>query len=103
MLRQTIEFAQYASRVLRTRLERAQMRQSMSRRGNCYDNAVVESVNDKLKQELIHRNIWPTKAQAQSAIADYIECFYNPHRMHSTLGYLAPNEFEREHAAKLAA
>ena len=95
--------SQYASRALRTRLRRFAMRQSMSARGNCYDNAVVESFNDKLKQELIHRNVWPTKAKAQAAIADYIECFYNTRRLHSTLGYQAPNDFERQHAAKTAA
>ena len=95
--------SQYVSRTLRARLDQARMRQSMSARGNCYDNAVVESFNDKLKQELIYRNVWPTKAEAENAIADYIERFYNPRRMHSTLGYLSPNEFERQHAARVAA
>lgn len=91
--------SQYASKALRRRLRRHDMRQSMSARGNCYDNAVVESFNDKLKQELIHRQPWPTKAVASLAIADYIERFYNPKRLHSTLGYVSPNQYEENLAA----
>ena len=79
------------------------MKHSMSGKGNCYDNAVVESFNDKLKQELIHRHTWPTKASAKLAIIDYIERFYNAKRIHSTLGYLSPNNFEDQHAARVAA
>ncbi len=96
---------QFASRQLRRRLTRFRMRQSMSRRGNCYDNAVVESFNDKLKQELVHRHSWPTRERVCLAIADYIERFYNPVRLHSTLGYLSPNDFEDLHrgAESLAA
>jgi len=91
--------SQYVSKAVRELLRRHEMQQSMSAKGNCYDNAVVESFNDKLKQELIHRDVWPTRARAQLAIADYIERFYNPKRMHSTLGYLSPNEYEEQHAA----
>ena len=96
---------QFASRQLRRRLTRFRMRQSMSRRGNCYDNAVVESFNDKLKQELVHRHPWPTRERVYLATADYIERFYNPVRLHSTLGYLSPNDFEDLHrgAESLAA
>ncbi len=62
--------SQYVSRTLRARIDRARMRQSMSARGNCYDNAVVASSNDKLKQELIHRHVWSNKAAAKAAIAN---------------------------------
>jgi len=95
--------SQYASNAMRRRLRRLGIKQSMSGKGNCYDNAVVESFNDKLKQELIHRHTWPTKASAKLAIVDYIERFYNAKRLHSTLGYLSPNHFEDQHAARVAA
>lgn len=95
--------SQYASNAMRRRLRRLKIKQSMSGKGNCYDNAVVESFNDKLKQELIHRRSWPTKAAAKLAIVDYIERFYNAKRMHSTLDYLSPNSFEEQHAARTAA
>ena len=70
---------------------------SMSRTGDCWDNAVTESFFATLKTELIHRQPWPTRRAATDAVADYIEGFYNPHRLHSSLGYLSPNEFERRH------
>ncbi len=91
--------SQYASKSVRRLLRRHRMRQSMSAKGNCYDNAVVESFNDKLKQELVHRHVWPTRARAIFAIADYIERFYNPKPLHSTLDYISPNEYEANHAA----
>ena len=70
---------------------------SMSRTGDCWDNAVTESFFATLKTELIHRQPWPTRRTATDAVADYIEGFYNPYRLHSSLGYLSPNEFERRH------
>ena len=70
---------------------------SMSRTGDCWDNAVTESFFATLKTELIHRQPWPTRRAATDAVADYIEGFYNPYRLHSSLGYLSPNEFERRH------
>ena len=85
---------QYASKALRRRLRRHKMKQSMSRAGDCYDNAVSESFHDKLKQELIYRGTWPTRRAAIDAVVDYVARFYNPKRLHSTLGYLSPNEFE---------
>ena len=75
----------------------------MSKPGCCFDNAVVESFNDKLKQELVHRFFWPTRKSAIEAIAEYIERFYNPKRLHSTLGYLSPNEYELTHSSARAA
>ena len=67
---------------------------SMSRLGNCYDNAAMESFFGTLKTELVHHERYRTRAQAQQSIADYIEMFYNTRRRHSTLGYLSPAEFE---------
>ncbi|MFT7463522.1 MAG: putative transposase [Pseudohongiellaceae bacterium] len=70
---------------------------SMSRRGECHDNAVAESFFGTLKTELIHRETWPTRASARSAIHDYIEIFYNRKRRHSTLGGRPPAEFEADY------
>ena len=77
----------------------------MSRKGDCWDNAVVESFFATLKKELIHRRPWPTVRRAREAIAEYIELFYNSRRMHSTLGYISPVEFENrfDQEAALAA
>jgi len=71
----------------------------MSRVGDCWDNAVAESFFATLKKELVHRRPWPTKAEAKAAVHDYIGAFFNPHRRHSSLGYLSPMDFERQHAA----
>ena len=71
----------------------------MSRVGDCWDNAVAESFFATLKTELIHRRPWPTKAGARSAVHDYIGAFFNPHRRHSSLGYVSPMDFEKHHAA----
>ena len=68
----------------------------MSRRGNCWDNAVVESFFSTLKTELIHRRAWPTRREARQAVAEYIEVFYNAHRLHSSLKYRTPNDTEKE-------
>lgn len=70
---------------------------SMSRRGNCYDNAVVESFFSSLKKERIKRRIFASRQEARSEVFDYIEGFYNRTRRHSHLGLLSPYEFERLH------
>jgi hypothetical protein len=70
---------------------------SMGSRGDCYDNAVCETFHASLKKERIYRQSWPTRAQARTAVFEYIEGWYNPRRRHSTLGYLSPIEFERQH------
>jgi transposase InsO family protein len=73
---------------------------SMSRRGDCWDNAVVESFFATLKLELVYDARWETRAEATAAVATYIEGWYNRRRRHSTLNYLSPAEFERGlHAA----
>lgn len=69
---------------------------SMSRSGNCWDNAAVESFCSSLKTERTARTTYRTRDQAKADVFDYIERFYNPRRRHSTLGYLSPMEFERQ-------
>lgn len=71
---------------------------SMSRRGNCHDNAVAESFFGALKKERIKRRIYPTRQAATSDVFDYIEMFYNPVRRHGSAGDLSPVEFERRYA-----
>lgn len=68
---------------------------SMSRKGDCWDNAVAESFFATLKKELIHRQSWLTKGQAMTAVSDYILNFYNRERRHSSIGYRSPAEYER--------
>ena len=70
---------------------------SMSRRGNCYDNAVEESFFKTIKKELVRKQIFITREIAASKIFEYIEMFYNPKRRHSYLDYLSPNEFEKRY------
>jgi putative transposase len=94
---------QYASELYRAELAARGIVCSMSRVGDCWDNAVAESFFATLKAELIHRRPWPTKHEAKLAIHDYIGGFYNPHRRHSSLGYLSPMDYEAQHAASLAA
>jgi putative transposase len=67
---------------------------SMSRTGNCWDNAVMESFFGTLKQELVHRESYPTREEARRSLFEYIEVFYNRQRLHSTLGYLSPVQYE---------
>ena len=78
----------------RQMLERHAMVGSMSRRANCWDNAVAESFFASLKVELVYPNQWRTRAEARSAIFEYLESFYNRRRQHSALGYRSPVEFE---------
>ena len=68
----------------------------MSRKGNCWDNAVVESFFAILKTELRPERVWPTRARAETAIARYIEGWYNLQRRHGTLGFRSPYQYERE-------
>lgn len=72
---------------------------SMSRSGNVWDNAVMESFFSSLKTERIARKVSRTRDQARADVFDYVECFYNPSRRHSTIGYVSPMEFERMAAA----
>jgi transposase InsO family protein len=94
VLRRPLEPGQYLAGAHADRLADHHLRQSVGRPGTCWDNAVAESFFATLKTELLHRQTWPTRQHARTAIFDYIEVFYNRQRRHSTLGYLAPAEFE---------
>jgi len=85
---------QYASAEFRGILKELKITQSMSGKGNCYDNAVAESFFHTLKTELVYFEIYKTRDEAKQSIFDYIEVFYNRRRLHSSLGFLAPAEFE---------
>lgn len=87
--------SQYASDAYRDALTTQGIVCSMSRKGNCWDNAVVESFFATLKKELLYKRPWPTRAEARAAIVEYIEVFYNGQRKHSTLGYLSPMQYEQ--------
>jgi transposase InsO family protein len=86
--------SQYTSADYRELLEQNGMVQSLSRPRQCWDNAVVESWFATLKTELIHRQSWPTRAHARRATFEFIERFYNRTRLHSSLGYSSPAEYE---------
>jgi len=90
-----VEFTQYAWADYRHLLDAHGIECSMSRRANCWDNAVVESFFATLKTELIHHADYPSPAEARAAIFEFIEVFYNRQRRHSTLGYQTPAGFER--------
>lgn len=86
--------SEFAAGTFRRLLANVHALQSMSRKGDCWDNAVAESFFATLKGELIERECWPTKARARAAIIEYIACFYNSKRSHSVLGYTSPMEYE---------
>jgi len=88
---------QYCAGELRQRLALMEMIQSMSRKGNCYDNAFAESFFHTLKNELTEK-IFTTKEEARKAIFEYIECWYNTKRLHSSLGYLSPKEYAEKYS-----
>ena len=87
---------QYASATYRQRLAAAGVQPSMSRKGNCYDNAARESFWSSLKRELVHRERFATRAEARAAVFEWIEIFYNRERLHSALGYKSPVDFETQ-------
>jgi len=88
---------QYTSEQFRTLLADHRIVQSLSRRGQCWDNAVAESWFSTYKAELIDRGVWPTLARLRTATFDYIEVFYNRRRRHSALGQLSPARYELNH------
>lgn len=88
--------SQYTARAYQQELTAHGMVASMSRKGDCYDNAVAESFFSTLEFELVMRHDWHTKAEARRAIGRYIETWYNPIRRHSTLGYLSPAAYEAQ-------
>jgi putative transposase len=86
---------QYTSLAFGRRCRDAGIAASMGSIGDCFDNAMCESFFASLECELIDRNRWRTHTEVRMAVFDYIECFYNPRRRHSALGYLSPAQFER--------
>lgn len=86
---------QYTSYAFSRRCKEAGVVPSMGSVGDCFDNALSESFNATLEKELLRWNTYRTKGDAKRSIFDYIECFYNPKRRHSSLGQLSPAEFER--------
>ncbi len=92
--------SQYCSKAYRNRLEELGMTQSMSRRGDCWDHAVVESLFDTLKTE-IGVDIFASRSQAHAVVFDYIEVFYNRRRRHSHVGNISPVRFENEQLGRV--
>jgi putative transposase len=87
--------SQYASHAFRRELKAHGCKQSMSAKGDCWDNAVAESFFGSLKTELVHHQKYKTREEAKLSVFDYIETFYNKRRLHSYLNYVSPDEFER--------
>jgi putative transposase len=93
--------SQYASGDYQKALEKAGILCSMSRRGNCWDNAPTESFFSSLKKELVYRTHFATRSEAKAALFEWIEVWYNRKRRHSSLGYQSPEAFERKYQQEL--
>jgi putative transposase len=93
--------SQYTSRHFKKLLLEFNIEPSMSRRGNCWDNAVAESFFSNLKKEKVRRTIFKTREEARQALFHYIEMFYNPKRRHTSNDRVSPNEYERQYFQKL--
>lgn len=94
---------QYACEAYCSMLKSYEMQISMSRKGDCWDNAPIESFFGTLKKELVHHRRYHTREEARKDIFDYIEIFYNRQRLHSGLGYLSPAQYEQTITARQAA
>ena len=103
MLRRPIESTQYAGHTYRAQLAAHGMVCSVSKQGDCYDNAVAESFFATLKTELVASADWPTREAARAAVFEYVEIWYNRRRLHSSLGYLTPMAYELMQATKIKA
>ena len=99
MLRRSIESTQYAAGDYQDVLIAHGLDCSMSRMGNCWDNAVAESFFATLKRELADDADWGTREEARTAVFEYIEVWYNQQRRHSSLGYVSPAAFELQQEA----
>ncbi len=95
--------SQYCSRRFRKLIKQFKMQASMSRRGNCYDNAPIESFWGTLKNELVYHHDYQTRKEATKDITEYIEIFYNRRRVQKRLGYLSPAAYERKYYEKMLA
>ncbi len=98
LIHHTDQGATYTSLAYQRQLTQTGLVASMSRKGNCYDNAVVESFFSTLKNELVHDQDFWTREAAQAAVFEFIEVFYNRQRLHQTLGYVSPVQFEAAYA-----
>lgn len=98
LIHHTDQGRQYSSAAYVEMLKKHGMVQSMSRRGNCYDNAVAESFFSSLKNELVHHCSFKTREEARTAVFEYIEVFYNRQRRHQSLDYVSPVDYERSMA-----
>lgn len=98
LIHHTDQGRQYSSTAYVEMLKKHAMKPSMSRRGNCYDNAVAESFFSSLKNELVHHCSFKTRDEARTAIFEYIEVFYNRQRRHQSLDYVSPVDYERSRA-----
>lgn len=96
LIHHTDQGRQYSSAAYLAVLKQHGMIASMSRRGNCYDNAVAESFFSSLKNELIHHNSFRTRGEARTMIFEYVEVFYNRQRRHQSLDYCSPVDYERK-------
>jgi len=94
--------SQYAGNEFQKLMKEYQMTGSMSRKGNCWDNAVAESFFRSLKTERTDDNFYHTKEEARRDVIEYIEMFYNSQRLHSTIGYNIPNKFESEYYSNIS-
>ncbi len=94
LIHHTDQGATYTSAAYQRRLVQTGLVASMSRKGNCYDNAVVESFFSTLKNDLVHEQDYHTREEAQAEVFEFIEVFYNRQRLHQTLGYVSPVQFE---------
>jgi putative transposase len=89
--------SQYVALVFGQRLRGAGIAQSIGSKGDCFDNAAIESYHATIEKDLLRRRSFRTRQEARTALFDYIESFYNRERLHSTLGYRSPDEYERDH------
>ena len=104
LIQHTDRGSNYTAKEYRRALNKRGVKVSMSRKGNCWDNAVAESFFATIKKELIHKCKFTTRREAAAAIFEYIEVFYNRVRRHSKLGYLSPAQYRKsDHPAAPAA
>jgi putative transposase len=100
LVHRTDHGSQYTALTVGHQLRKHGIEPSMGRVKTCCDNAVAESFFATLKKELINRSSWPTRNDAQTAVVDYIDLWYNNQRMHSTLGHRSPSEYQSITRAK---
>jgi len=94
LLHHSDQGSQYQSEQFQSVLSAHGITYSMSRQGDVWDNSAMESFFSSLKTERVHRKVYQTRNEARADVFDYVECFYNPRRRHSTLGYLSPADYE---------